>query len=173
MNKMNFLFKRQRLHERSFPVIRYLIAITLIVGFALPAKAETLILWSKKAKACGTYGYTYRAGYTIEAFTSSAATTRSGQVSKRITELKAENAAGVHIETLNPGQCIAVAQMDKKVGTCEFRTFSWKIAPSATAAQAAMERVLAGEPNLKGSAIQEVRCAKPPEKKDTAWGIRG
>jgi hypothetical protein len=170
---MNFLFNFRRLHERSFLVLRYLIAITLIAGFALPAKAETLILWSKKAKACGTYGYTYRAGYTIEAFTAPAAKTRSGQVSTRITELKAENAAGVHIETLNPGQCIAVARMDKKVGTCEFRTFSWKIAPSASAAQTAMERVLAGEPNLKGSAIQEVRCPKPPKSSDTAWGIRG
>ena len=154
-------------------MLRYLIAITLIAGLALPVKAETLILWSKKAKACGTYGYTYRAGYTIEAFTSPAALTRSELISARITALKAENAAGVHIETLNPGQCIAVARMDKKVGTCEFRTFSWKIAKDAAAAQAAMERVLAGEPNLKGSAVQEVRCPKPPKSKDAAWAIRG
>lgn len=148
----------------------------LIACMATPVSAETLILVSPEAKACGTYGYAYRSKYTLESVDPSGGTSASERLSALVAAKKGAGVSKVHTATVLPNNCVAIAFMDKRVGTCEWRTFTWKVAGDAATAQAAVEKVLASEVNLKNSGVQEVRCAmppQPPESKDTAWAIRG
>ncbi len=148
----------------------------LIACMAMPVSAETLILASPEEKACGPHGYSYKSGYTLESVDPSGGTLVSKRLAELVAAKKGAGVSKVHTATVSPKNCVAVAFMDKKVGTCEWRTFTWKVAGDAETAQAAVEKVLASEVNLKNSGVQEVRCAmppKPPESKDTAWAIRG
>lgn len=140
------------------------------------AWAETLIIWSKQAKACGPDGYTYRAGYTLEALPTVDMSVASERLRNVIAIARSEGAEHVDRATVPARSCIAIAYMDKQVGSCAWRTFTWKIARDENTARADIERVLRNEVNLKASMVQEVRCANPPQPPGetySAGGIRG
>ena len=149
--------------------------ITLIIG-AQFAAAETLILWSPLAKACGASGYPYRAGYTLEALPTEDMASVNERLESAISKARSEGATNVDKAIVPPAKCIAVAYMDKQVGSCGWRTFTWKIAKDEATARADVEKVLRNEVNVKSSMVQEVRCAnppKPPRETYSTGGIRG
>lgn len=156
-------------------MLRIVACVMALLNCVQFASAETLILWSKEARACGANGYTYRAGYTIEAMPTEDLSAVNERLKSIIAAAKSEGAENVYKATVPAKSCVAVAYMDKQVGSCGWRTFTWKIAKDEATARADVEKVLRGEVNVKSSMVQEVRCASPARLRESysAGGVRG
>lgn len=134
---------------------------------------ETMIVWSHADKAC-KYN-SYQPDYTLERVS----TADPKIVNERIQSIKdAAQSKGFSVSArrVPKDSCVAVAYMDKKLGSCTWRTFTWRIASDADAAISQVQKTINNEPNLLGSAVVEVQCAGQPIKPkntDTSFGVRG
>ena len=149
------------------------LALLALLSSSQVASGNTLIIWAPNAKTCG--GNNHRPSYTIERLATVDAATISARRKAIESQGIAAGATYVWQDTVPKDSCVAVAYMDRKVGSCGFRTHGWRIANDEEAAIAAVEKLIRTTANVTGSGIVEVQCStpKPPKSRDTAIGVRG
>jgi hypothetical protein len=150
------------------------LTVALLALAAQSSSGDTMLIWSYEAKACGNWNY--RPSYTLEAIPGSDPA-RINQKRKAIeAEAKAANKGFVWKDTVPRDRCVAVAYMDRKVGSCSYRTYTWEIGADESAVVTKIGSKIRSTAGVTGSALAEVRCGGvllPPKSGDTAIGVRG
>lgn len=150
------------------------IRLLMLVALSLPAQASAgnaMLIWSHDAEACGSFPY--RAAYTLEAVAGPDSRQRRAAVNA---DAIAAGVGHVWIDEVPMNRCVAVAYMDRRLGSCAFRTYTWEIGADETTVVAKIERKIRSTSGVAGSGLVEVRCGgvlMPPKSRDSSIGVRG
>ena len=149
------------------------LALVALLSSSQVASGNTLIVWAPNAKTCG--GNNHRPSYKIERLATVDAATISARRKAIDAQGLAAGATYVWQDTVPKDSCVAVAYMDRKVGSCTIRTHGWRVGIDEEAAVAAVEKLVKTSADVTGSGIVEVQCStqKAPKSGDTTIGIRG
>lgn len=91
-------------------------------------------------------------------------------------DAKAAGVGHVWIDDVPMNSCVAVGYMDRRLGSCAFRTYTWEIGADETTVVAKIERKIRATSGVAGSGLAEVRCGgvlMPPKSRDASFGVRG
>ena len=148
--------------------------LLILVALSLPAQASAqkpMLIWSHDAEACRSFPY--RAAYTLEAVPGADSRQRRAAVTA---DAKAAGVGHVWIDDVPMNSCVAVGYMDRRLGSCAFRTDTWEIGADETTVVAKIERKIRSTSGVAGSGLAEVRCGgvlMPPKSRDASFGVRG
>ncbi len=148
-----------------------LLTLALLSLTAQASSGGSMLIWSHNAEACGNVPY--RATYTLEAVAGPDIRQRRAAINA---EAKAAGVGYVWIETVPSNRCVAVAYIDRRVGSCSFRTYTWELGADETTVVAKIGSKVRSTSGVTGSGLAEVRCGgvlKPPKSGDTSIGVRG
>ena len=150
-----------------------LLSIAVLAMAGQSSSGDVMLIWSKEQKACGIHNY--RPSYNIEVIAGS----DPAAISRRRAEISsAARAAGpgwLWNELVPRDQCVAVAYMQRTIGSCSFRTYTWEMGADEALLVSRLQSRVRSTTGVTASGLEEVRCGGvvSPPRRDTAWAIRG
>jgi hypothetical protein len=150
-----------------------LLSIAVLAMAGQSSSGDVMLIWSQEQKACGIHNY--RPSYNIEVIAGSDPAEISGRRAEISAAARAAGPGWLWNELVPRDRCVAVAYMQRTIGSCSFRTYTWEIGEDETLLVARLQSRVRSTTGVTASGLEEVRCrgAVLPPRRDTAWAIRG